>query len=196
MIASDSFKSNQNKMVSTLTVLKMIAPSPSALPGVPTLADLQKRAEELTASLPSYSSATDSNEPAQSRLNTTGGTTKTVSKPIPRVNIHPDPSTCSLPLAIPAPAPGQGESRSWLSSVGLPLWASPPPTYRAQDPLAPNTSQLREEMEMDRRAEEDQGRARLISMGRMRNEGVVQAGLPGEEGQRDRWGRASGKRRE
>lgn len=176
----------------SFTMLKLMAPSPPTLPAVPSLAELQKHAESLTAALPSYSSfvtpaAADSNSKGQVDLATAGlaqdqGQVK--SKPIPMVTIH-STSNPSGPGNQNVVSQGGGDDRSWLAGVVLGPWGSasagssseiPPPSYKARDPtaIALTQKQLREEMQSDRaraqtapglgRQDEDQGRAGLLGM--------------------------------
>lgn len=180
--------------------------SPPKIPGVPTLADLQKRANEVTSSLPSYADLRG-DQPAgsaQTAQPTKSSTpVRAVSKPIPRVNL--DPNAVARTDAVRPPGsvaptdagynPGSGASgvvagggswlSSWLGGSGQnheALTIPPPPCYAITDPQRRGAdAQMRVQMTETGAGMEhghDQGRARLMKM--QKGYGRLQGEIPGE----------------
>jgi hypothetical protein len=112
--------------------------SPPKIPGVPTLAELQKRADEVAASLPSYADlrggqvATGgdaANGPAAntgtgaaltrnvpSLVGSTNNPGRTPSKPIPRVNL--DPNAIAHPISVRPPGQQTSDTSSEMGAGG------------------------------------------------------------------------------
>ena len=183
--------------------------SPPKLPGVPTLAELRKRADEATSSLPSYadlragvltSTSAGGSEQAGSRTETAPKLNKAPSvsvraqsKPIPRVNL--DRNAVANTDLVYLPGQPAGEPAGVQTQPGGGLWFSsllggsgrealtipPPPSCAITDPNGQATQRGGDLSDIPgmQGQAHDQGRARLMKM--RDGYGRLQGEIPGEQ---------------